>query len=76
MKAKYAKTRSTARICLIQVDKNRFTPPNRKRYTAMKRMLLLLVAAALVFCLSGCDTEALLGKDLDTDEAMPHYQVK
>ena len=42
----------------------------------MKRMLLLLVAAALVFCLSGCDTEALLGKDLDTDEAMPHYQVK
>ena len=42
----------------------------------MKRMLLLLAAAALVICLSGCDTEALLGKDLDTDEAMPHIQKK
>ena len=42
----------------------------------MKRMLLLLTAAVLIFCISGCDTEALLGKDLDTDEAMPHYQAK
>lgn len=42
----------------------------------MKRTLFLLAAAVLIFCLSGCDTEALLGKDLDTDEAMPHYQQK
>jgi len=42
----------------------------------MKKFLLLLVAGLLMACLSGCDKDAVLGADLDTDEAMPHYSVK